>query len=85
MHNERASYLGFKETFAALFVLNCWLREFPLSAIASRVELRCQSNTTVAIVLQNLPLFFSPSYHSLGSGIPTFGMADPRTAENREW
>ena len=60
MHNERASYLGFKETFAALFVLNCWLREFPLSAIANRFELRCQSKPTRAIVLPNLSLLKNP-------------------------
>ena len=56
MHNEQASYLGFRATFAALFVLNYWLREFLLSAIANRFELRCQSKATVAIVLQNLSL-----------------------------
>ena len=27
-HNKRASYLGFRENFATLFVLNYWLREF---------------------------------------------------------
>ena len=31
------------------FVLNYWLREFPLSANANRFELRCQSNATDAI------------------------------------
>ena len=32
MHNAPASYLGLRDDFAALFVLNYWLREFPLSA-----------------------------------------------------
>ena len=42
MQNESASFLGFTETFVALFVLNYWLREFPLSAIANRFEFLCQ-------------------------------------------
>ena len=28
MHDEPASYLGIRETFAALFVLKYWLKEF---------------------------------------------------------
>ena len=43
MHNAPASYLGFKEIFAALFDMNYWLREFPLSAAVNRFELRCKS------------------------------------------
>ena len=37
--NERVSYLGFRETFAALFVLSYWSRVIPLSAIGNRFEL----------------------------------------------
>ena len=54
MHNKRVSYLGFKETLP-LFVFNYWLREFPLSAIANRFELQCQSKATHAMVLQTCP------------------------------
>ena len=43
VYNKRASYLGFNETFTALFVLNYWLTEFPLTAVVSRCELRCHS------------------------------------------
>ena len=44
--------------FAALFVLNYRSREFPLSAVADRFELRCQSKAADAIVLQRLvPVF----------------------------
>ena len=32
----------FQGNFAAMFVLNYWLREFPLSALANRFELRCE-------------------------------------------
>ena len=60
MHDEQASCLGFTATFADLFVLNYWSREFLLSAIANRFELRCQSKATDAIVLQNLSLLIIP-------------------------
>ena len=33
---------GFGAAFAAVFVLIYWFREFPLSAVADRFELRCQ-------------------------------------------
>ena len=57
MHSNRASYLGFKEIFAAFFVSNYWLREFPSSAIVNQFELRCQSKATHAVVLRNCSLF----------------------------
>ena len=40
-HSKRASFPGFRET-AALFVLNYWLREFPLSTIENVFEFGCQ-------------------------------------------
>ena len=47
----------FQGNFAAMFVLNYWLREFLLSAFANRFEL-VRTKATDAIVLQNLPLLF---------------------------
>ena len=55
MHSERASYLGFRENFAALFVLNYWLIEFPLSVIASRFELRYQQKQLVPLYYKICP------------------------------
>ena len=57
MHKARVCPTGVGATFAACFDMNYWLREFPLSTIANRFELRCQSKATHAIVLQNLSLF----------------------------
>ena len=53
--NESLPY-WFQRNFAASFVLNFCLREFLSSAFANRIELRCETKTTDAIVLQNLPL-----------------------------
>ena len=39
-----------------MFVLNYWLREFPLLAIADRFELRCQSKETDTITKSVLVL-----------------------------
>ena len=47
----------FQGNFAASFVLNFCLREFLWSAFDNRFELRCEPKATVAIVVQNLPLF----------------------------
>ena len=47
MHNKREKLPGFQRNFAALFVLNYWLREFPLSAIANLFELKCQQKQLV--------------------------------------
>ena len=44
-------YTGLGATFAAAFVLIYWLRDWPLSVVAYRFELKRQSNTTDAIVL----------------------------------
>ena len=41
MHHKRASFFGFRQTFEALIVLNYWLKESPLSAIANHFEFRC--------------------------------------------
>ena len=32
----------FQDNFAAMFVLNYWLRDFPLYAVTNRFELRCE-------------------------------------------
>ena len=40
--NLRIRPTGFEATFATVFVLIYWLREFPLSAVTNRFELRCQ-------------------------------------------
>ena len=52
MHNERASYLGFRATFGAcfLFVYDQPDMEFSLSAITNRFEMACQSKATDIIV-----------------------------------
>ena len=52
----KVSLPGFRATFEALFVLNYWSKEFPLSAVANHFESLCESNTIDAIVLLNLPL-----------------------------
>ena len=61
----------FEATIAALFVLVYLFREFLLSAINNRFELRCQSKVTNAIVLQNMSLYLrlpsQTSYRSLYS------------------
>ena len=41
LHKARVCPTGFGASFAAMFVLNYWLREFPLSVVANRFELRC--------------------------------------------
>ena len=53
MHNAIVSRLGLGTSFAASFVLICCLREFPLSAIANRFEMACQSKATDAIVTKS--------------------------------
>ena len=46
IHGKRASYLGFRATFADLIVLNYWLTEIVYSLIATYFELSCQSKAT---------------------------------------
>ena len=41
----------------ATFVLNYWLREFPLSLFGNRFEFRCEPTATESLVLQDLPFF----------------------------
>ena len=41
-YQVRVCTSGFGTTFVTVFVLNCWLREFLLSAFANRFELRCE-------------------------------------------
>ena len=48
-------FSSFRVTFAALLVLNYWLREFSLLAVADRFDLNSQP--VVAMVFQNLSLF----------------------------
>ena len=59
MHNERASYLGFRETFAALLVLNFWLREFPLSAATNCFEFRCQQKHFMLLCYKICPCCYT--------------------------
>ena len=40
---------GFQRNFAAFFVLNFCLREFPLSAIANLFEFRCLTNSVLVV------------------------------------
>ena len=48
----------FQGDFAAVFVLNYWLREFPLSAFANRFELRCEpKQLMLKSTLVKLPSF----------------------------
>ena len=49
MHNGRASYLGFRATFAALFVLSSRFKEFILSAIVNG-SLKPNSHKVVWVV-----------------------------------
>ena len=46
MHKVKFRGIGFRATFAALFLLNFCLRELPLSSFANRFELQCQSRAT---------------------------------------
>ena len=43
LHKARLCPIGFGAAFAAVFALIYWLREFPLTAVANRIELRCKS------------------------------------------
>ena len=61
LNKARACPTDFRATFAAVFDLIYWFREFPLSAVANRCELRCQSRATNAIVLQKLSLLSQDS------------------------
>ena len=54
LHKATVRPTGFRANFAALFILNFWLREFPLSAVANSFESQCQSKGANAIFLQNL-------------------------------
>ena len=65
MHKTPVFLSGFRPTFAALFVLNCWLRKFALFAVASSFEVQFQSKEADAIVLQNLPLFVLAVYQAI--------------------
>ena len=60
----------FQGNFAAMFVLNYWLREFLLPAFANRFEFRCEPMQPMLLCysLQNLPLddfavVFDSPYH----------------------
>ena len=53
---QQANYLpGSQINFAALFVLNYWLREFPLSAIENRFESRCQQKQLMLLSYKICP------------------------------
>ena len=56
MHTERASQVGFRDTFVTLFAVNYWLREFPWSAITNRLEFRCQRKQMIRLTT-SIPAF----------------------------
>ena len=47
----------FLGNFAAMFVLNYWLREFPLSAIANRFEWRCEPKQLMLLYYKICPCY----------------------------
>ena len=57
IQNEQAAYMGFRANFAALFILNYWLREFLLSLISDYFELRCQSISQRQLTLLHYKIF----------------------------
>ena len=72
----------FRASLTALFVLNLLVASIPLSAVANRFELRCQSKATDAIILKNLSLpvgirnckMFRVDYLSSSSDFPKVAM-----------
>ena len=57
IHEATVCLIGFRATFATLFVINYWwLRKCSLSSVANRFELWCQSHAVDFIVLQHLSL-----------------------------
>ena len=54
MHEVRVCPVGVGATSAAVFVLNYRLRQFPLSTVTNRFELRCQ--------LKQLLLYIAKSF-----------------------
>ena len=48
----------FQGNFAAVFVLNYWLREFLLSAFANRFELRCEPKQLIVLYYKICPCSF---------------------------
>ena len=63
LHKVRVCPTGFRATFAAVFVSIDLLREFPLSAVGNRFEMRCPLKQ--AILLQNMSLFFKTSINEI--------------------
>ena len=59
LRNGTVSATGFRTNVAALFALNYWLGEFPLSTVANRFDFQSQSKVTDAIVVQNLSVFLA--------------------------
>ena len=55
MHKAKVWPTGFGTTFASVFVLTYWLRKFPLSAVANRFELRCQSKQHLLLYYKICP------------------------------
>ena len=48
----------FQSNFAVMFVLNCWLREFPLSAFANGFEWRCEPKQLMLLYYKICPCSF---------------------------
>ena len=60
-NKARVCPFGVGATFAAVFLLIYRLREFPLSAVISIFELRCQLNQLLLLYYQNLSFLLTPS------------------------
>ena len=52
----------FQGNFAAMFVLNCWLRGFPLFAVANRFELKCETKQLMLFYYKICPCLFQESF-----------------------
>ena len=70
MHRTMVWPNDFEATFATLFILNYWLREFPLFVTANCFELRWQSKSADAIVLQDLFLLHNTGISNIQNCIP---------------
>ena len=68
-HQVRVCTTGFGATFAAVFVLNYWLKEFLLSAFVYRFELRCEPKQLMLLYYKMCPCY----QRAIKTGIKCFG------------
>ena len=54
-HQTRVFRTGFRATYAVVFVLIYWLREFLLSAFTNRFELRCEPKQLMLLYYKICP------------------------------